>query len=173
MPGKITLVVKVDDRFGLGTVVVPEIRRDGARWARLRCDCGAEYEARIANLLKPGHTTSCGCYRRSMAQRVGKNGKSRETHGMSKHPLFNTWKRMVDRCTNPRHAAWHRYGGRGIRVCDRWLDVRAFIEDIEHDLGPRPAGHTLDRWPDPDGDYAPGKVRWATAKEQGANRGKK
>lgn len=171
MPAKTTLFVKVGDPFGLGTVTVPEIRRNGVRWVGLLCTCGTYYEARIANLAKPGHTMSCGCHRREVAQKIGKNGKLRETHGMSRHPLFNTWKRMVDRCTNPQHEAWHRYGGRGIRVCDRWLDVRAFIKDIERDLGPRPVGRTLDRWPDPDGNYEPGKVRWATAKEQRANHG--
>jgi hypothetical protein len=68
---------------------------------------------------------------------------------------------MMRRCYDQRDSHYPRWGGRGIRVCDRWHDVRLFIEDIERELGGRPVGMSLDRWPDNDGDYRPENVRWA------------
>ena len=72
---------------------------------------------------------------------------------------------MKSRCLNPRQADYPSYGGRGITVCERWLhSFEAFLADV----GPRPAGMSLDRI-NVNGNYEPGNVRWATAREQRAN----
>lgn len=129
------------------------------RW-RFRCDCGAETVAGIKQ-VKQGHTTSCGCaFRDLLAERNTKHGLSR-----SNPREYRSWKDMRGRCNNPNDSDFADYGGRGIRVCERWDDFAAFLSD----LGPRPDGHTLDRI-DVDGNYEPGNCRWADAGQQANNK---
>jgi hypothetical protein len=74
---------------------------------------------------------------------------------------------MRERCNNPNHAHYDKYGGRGIRICERWDTFANFVADV----GERPSrAHTLDRFPNPDGHYEPSNVRWATKTEQSRNR---
>lgn len=88
------------------------------------------------------------------------------THRMSRtHPDYELWKGMRARCRNPNHARYVDYGGRGIRVCARWSDFSVFVQD----MGPRPAGHSLDRI-DSDLDYTPENCRWVADAVQRRNR---
>ena len=87
------------------------------------------------------------------------------THGMSRSALYKAWTAMLQRCENPNATSFERYGGAGIRVCDRWLDFANFVAD----MGVRPVGASLDRIDGGQG-YEPGNCRWATAQEQLANR---
>lgn len=100
--------------------------------------------------------------------------RKKETR-LYKHPLRAAWFSMHYRCSAPEHPEYVRYGARGIRVCQRWTstdgtdkDVSGFMAFVE-DVGARPEGKTLDRI-DPDGNYEPGNVRWATLAEQQYNR---
>ncbi len=76
---------------------------------------------------------------------------------------------MKTRCYNKRSKNWNHYGGRGIKVCKRWRQYSSFITFLE-DMGPRPTKHSLDRFPDMNGNYEPSNCRWASVKEQTRNR---
>lgn len=127
-----------------------------------RCDCGAEADI-VSHSLRTGDTTSCGCFRADdMAAR-------KTTHGMAYTREYHRWDRLVDRCRNPNHHAWHRYGGRGIKLHPAWYAFDVWHADVLAEIGPWPGkGHTLDRI-DNNGHYEPGNIRWATAAQQRAN----
>lgn len=96
------------------------------------------------------------------ANKVRPSGRQGETR---KHPLYNAWAGMINRCSNPNNTAYSRYGAKGISVCVRWRDFKKFLDD----MGERPDGMSLDRI-DPYGNYTPENCRWATPKMQRANR---
>jgi len=127
-----------------------------------------------------GDKRSCGCLRRDPAawtKETPRDWSYLVTHGLAAHPLYDTWYGMMVRCHNPRNKAYRNYGARGIEVYEPWRDLAQFIADVEASIGPRPEGkypsgkplYTIDRYPDNDGNYEPGNVRWATAAEQNAN----
>lgn len=88
------------------------------------------------------------------------------THGMKNTPEWRAWTSMRQRVLNSDHPAFHNYGGRGISICEQWSIFERFYDDV----GPRPSkAHSLDRYPNNNGNYEPGNVRWATRKEQGRN----
>lgn len=85
----------------------------------------------------------------------------------NKHkPGYMVWAQMKYRCMDPKAAGYKNYGGRGIKVCERWMVFANFISD----MGVPPKGMTLDRWPDANGDYEPGNCRWATPLQQSRNK---
>lgn len=120
------------------------------------CDCGkngAPYRVSLA----AGKSLSCGCLQR---ERVTK-------HGLWRSSEFKIWQGMRQRCENESDKSYQHYGGRGIKVCDRWLVFENFLAD----MGKRPgAGYSLDRYPNRDGNYEPSNCRWATAGQQSRNR---
>jgi hypothetical protein len=92
---------------------------------------------------------------------------------MIDHPLYDRWRGMKTRCNNPNHEAYHRYGGRGIKMCGRWYSFAAYVDDINSILGPQPGPeYSIDRI-DNDGDYTPTNVRWATQRVQSQNQGRR
>jgi hypothetical protein len=139
--------------------------RTEAQW-RCQCDCG-----NIVNLsghvLRNGNTRSCGCLHIEHASRIGHANRQHGCAGAGVTPEYYAWTSMRSRCANPRNASYAAYGGRGISVCREWN--RSFESFLDH-VGPRPSPkHSLDRI-NVNGNYEPGNVRWATAKQQTKNR---
>jgi predicted XRE-type DNA-binding protein len=123
------------------------------RWKCI-CDCGNTYYAR-AYPLKTGAIKSCGCLEKENLKIISQHTV---IHGRSKDPLYHIWKSMRMRCLNPNDKRYHRYGGRGISICEEWLkDPMAFIRWAENN-GYRP-GLTLDRREN-DQNYSPDNCRW-------------
>lgn len=141
-------------------------RPNPTMYARLlcHCDCGTERIV-AASALKNGHSQSCGCLNKEVVTAL------KLKHGDVLHnkssPEHRAWVAMRHRCNNANNVDFHRYGGRGIGVCERWNDYINFLAD----MGRRPSSiHSIDRWPNNDGNYEPSNCRWATPKEQASNR---
>jgi len=121
------------------------------------CDCGDAVSVSTANIGRGQSCRKCASIKRS---------DSRKTHGKRGTDMYRIWTHIKTRCFNKNSPRYHQYGGRGITMCERWNSFELFALDI----GDRPSKkHSLDRINN-DGNYEPGNIRWATAKEQNRNR---
>jgi len=139
---------------------LPNNKENKAVWLCV-CDCG-EYRNVIGKCLISLHTTSCGCKRKESMKIAN------TTHGINHNtPEYNTWVHIKDRCLNPKNISYKNYGGRGISVSNLWVnDFKSFFDYV----GKRPSrNHSLDRYPNNNGNYEPNNVRWATRFEQMQN----
>lgn len=152
--------VPVGQKFNMWTVLGPaEPTSSGIRQFLCQCECGIIKPVVGSNVTR-GRSACCGCTKAEVSRR------NFTTHGQSEAPEYGIWKGMRERCRNVNHAAYDRYGGAGVRVCDRWNNFGVFLSD----MGPRPSlRHSVDRYPNARGNYEPGNCRWATPSEQSRN----
>lgn len=154
----------IDSKFGRLTITAPIIKGDGRKRWQCKCDCGKIIAVRDCH-IKSGRSKSCGCLSVELfTKRVKKHGLSNKT------PEYDAWLGMIKRCYNTgdwNKAGVRNYSGRGITVCQAWLDsFEAFLSHV----GKRPsAKHSLDRIDNNKG-YEPGNVRWADNITQSENR---
>lgn len=166
MPRKINY--NIGDVFNGITIKEETEKFSGRRHFIFICVCGNEFKSSIKH-VKSGHTKSCGC--RLNVVLLDRNTK----HGHAKRgkitPEFMSWSNIIERCYNPNCKKFQDYGGRGIKVCHRWLDDKLGFKNFLYDMGERPSlKHSIDRFPNTDGDYEPSNCRWATPKQQVRNR---
>jgi hypothetical protein len=135
------------------------------------CECGCGLPAPIATETKRkiGHVRGQPIrFRRGHNLRLDERSRFFK-HGMKGTPTYRSWMAMNRRCNNPNTKDYPNYGGRGIRICDRWSGKSGF-ENFLADMGERPEGKTLDRHPNNDGHYEPGNCRWASKARQSFNK---
>lgn len=158
---------RTGQRFGKLVVISLAPKRGRRTFWNCLCDCGGEREI-VADNLVSGHTVSCGCVHSEMLIERNRTLLAKHGHVFHGKPsrTYMSWTAMRSRCERPNDIGHKNYGGRGIKVCDRWKNFENFLAD----MGERPDGKTLDRFPDKNGNYEPGNCRWATPLEQAANR---
>ncbi len=153
----------IGQRFERLTVVnFVELSNQGAKWECV-CDCG-NIKVILGKQLRRKSIKSCGCYKIDiLIERSTTHGQQRKGH---KSPEHRAWRHMKSRCLNNNVYNYYNYGGRGVSVCDRWLNS---FENFFIDMGVRPSNeHSLDRI-DSNGNYEPSNCRWATTREQSRN----
>jgi hypothetical protein len=156
------IIVTPGDRYGL-LEIVRELPQLKGHIRRFECRCSCSNKTKVVVLLtnlRQGYTTSCRCVQKKQAVKLS------TTHGKSLTREYKIWGGIMNRCLNPGSDSYRRYGARGITICERWKSFENFLSD----MGPRPSlKHSVDRYPNFNGNYEAGNCRWATPRQQARN----
>ena len=157
---------KIGKKFGRVKVVAlsePYVSPKGFKKIKVQCvcDCGRIFIVLWAS-LKSGHTRSCGCLKLE-SDKAPNLGTTK--HGMSGTPEYSIYKGMKSRCYNSNNKAFEYYGGRGIKVCERWLES---FQNFYEDMGPMPENHSIERIDNNLG-YGPSNCKWIPLRDQSKN----
>lgn len=142
----------------LGMLYPKETSKQKRRYGLYKCFCGNEFKTEI-NSIKSGNTKSCGCLHSITISKLN------TTHGLSKHKLYAVWNDMMQRCNNVNNEFYIDYGNRGIKVCEKWKNIKNFIEDMYPSYQ---KGLSIDRIDNNKG-YFKENCRWATKDIQSQN----
>jgi hypothetical protein len=152
---------EIGKQYGKWTIIkFIDVHRKLLRF-EAECDCGTKGIHTAADLRSEKSKQCATCHNRE-------NALNNTKHGRHKDKIYKVWSAITQRCNNPKSTAYKWYGGRGIKICKRWLKFENFLED----MGEQPDGLEIDRI-DNDGDYEKSNCRWVTHKENSNNRRKK
>lgn len=152
----------VGQKFGRYLVIAKSDKRTKAmkQMVLCKCDCGTEREVVVSN-LRSGLSTSCGCWKDE------KTSLRRKKHGFSKTTMYYRYRQMIQRCYIPTHKEYKNYGGRGIKVCNRWLES---VENYIEDMGFPPFKEAQIDRENNDLGYFKENCRWVTPKQNSLNK---
>lgn len=145
---------KAGKRYGM-LATVSSFNKNGRLYWKCKCDCG-NYTDVLSSSLDGVHTKSCGCY-------LHTNSK---THGLYGTRIYRIWHGMMNRCYNKKTRGYNYYGGRGVKVCEKWHAVTGFYEDMRDGYEDT---FSIDRI-DVNGNYCKENCRWATSEQQSYNK---
>lgn len=156
----------INKKYGRLVIISYDTKKGNKHYVNCKCDCGNTKSIRFSR-LKSGETKSCGCIRLENLEKL-RHLNNLNRHGKSKDKLYSVYSSIKYRCYNVNANNYKHYGGKGVKVCDEWLNDFMKFYNWSHNNGYR-EGLSIDRI-DVNGDYEPSNCRWADSTTQSNNK---